>query len=129
MSDDLRSLLAEFPDWLLLLAAYANREQEAAAAPVATTPSPEGAEDEEGPDGRGWTPRLRSVTSLRDEHLAPLHGKLIAHGLLQFNLGGRDSGVLYRLSGEARRAVHELAREHLAEAASQDPQERHVQAA
>lgn len=108
MSDDLRTLLQEHPEWLRVLAAYATLEPETIEAPPA---EPLAAEDEEQePTARGgyWFPRLSQVDGVPDEQLAPLHGRLIAHGLLQFNLGGRDTGVRYRVTGEARKLAIEF---------------------
>jgi hypothetical protein len=105
MSEELRMLVLDHPEWVCVLAAYAAAEE--AGASVAATP------DDSEPDGAGrglkWSPRLTHVAGVPNERLAPLHGRLIAHGLLQFNLGGRDSGVLYRVTGEARNLVEELA--------------------
>jgi hypothetical protein len=105
MSQELRTLLLEHPEWVRVLAAYAATEADAPATeePEANDAEPDGA-------GRGlhWSSRLTSVAGVPNERLAPLHGRLIAHGLLLFNLGGRDTGVLYRVTGEARRLVAEL---------------------
>jgi hypothetical protein len=106
MSEELRTLVLEHPEWVCVLAAYAAAEETvpASTAPAVSDTEPDGA-------GRGlkWSTRLTSIAGVPNERLAPLHGRLIAHGLLQFNLGGRDSGVLYRITGEARRLVEEIA--------------------
>jgi hypothetical protein len=129
METDSCALIAENPDWRILLAAYAAAEVRAAElaaaeraavskqappVPVAPPPSIEGAADEsesaEGESGgrqrnQIWVRRLAQIEGLAAEQLAPLHGLLIAEGLLQFNLGGREEGVTYRLSRDARQAL------------------------
>lgn len=56
----------------------------------------------EADDDDGWIPRLRELPGVAAERLSPLHGQLIAHGLLKFNLLGRTAGVGYRLTPEGR---------------------------
>ena len=54
-----------------------------------------------------WVARLRSVDGIPADRLAPIHGRLIAHGLLQFQLQGRDEGVLYRVTTAGRQKLAE----------------------
>jgi hypothetical protein len=75
-----------------VLAAYS------AAQPVVATDVVEG-------EAVGWVPRLAVVEQVSPERLAPLHGKLIALGLLRFQLLDRTGGMVYRLSPEGRRAL------------------------
>lgn len=93
---------------ICVLAAYRAAEQ-AAPRPVRTAPTPEPAAESpvdgsqpEADDDDGWIPRLRELPGVAAERLSPLHGQLIAHGLLKFNLLGRTAGVGYRLTPEGR---------------------------
>ncbi len=105
MDDDLIALLNEHPEWMLVLECYAQAEQEAAAAKTGDVET-EALEDEGTPSPRqNRIPRVKAVDGVDPEQLAPVHGKLIAYGLLQFNLGGRDVGILYRLSSTARKLM------------------------
>lgn len=52
-----------------------------------------------------WIPRLRSVEGVPPDRMAPIHGRLIAHGLLQFQLQGREEGVLYRITSAGRQKL------------------------
>lgn len=52
-----------------------------------------------------WIPRLREVADVPHDRLTPIHGRLIAHGLLQFQLLGREEGVVYRLTPAGRKAL------------------------
>lgn len=53
----------------------------------------------------GWIPRLAMVEQVSPERLPPVHGKLIALGLLRFQLLDRSGGMVYRLSPEGRCAL------------------------
>ena len=53
----------------------------------------------------GWIPRLAMVEPVSPERLAPVHGRLIALGLLRFQLLDRTGGMVYRLSPEGRSAL------------------------
>jgi hypothetical protein len=105
----------------LLLAAYHVLELEAKAqaaaargetaahveADCASTDSQESAVDDDSENSSaGWVPRLREVQGVEAVQLGPLHGQLIALGLLKFQLSGRTSGMLYRLAPEGRALLH-----------------------
>jgi hypothetical protein len=82
--------LADVPHWETLLATYRERQlQEKAANP------------EEDP----WVPRIRALDAVEGEELSQLHGRLIALGLLKFELGGRTSGMSYQVSPLGVRAL------------------------
>jgi hypothetical protein len=83
------------PDSLRVLGAYASAEQ--VAPPV-----------EPVDDDSGWVPRLRDVDGVPAESLAPLHGRLIAHGYLRFVLLGRSAGVAYRVTPEGRALLRRI---------------------
>lgn len=92
-----------------VLAAY-EREQrrvaESAAATerstVTTGPSLDAWAATEVDSAAGWVPRLPGIDGVPPEHLASLHGKLIALGLLRFQLLDRTGGMVYRISPEGR---------------------------
>lgn len=93
---------------ICVLAAYRSAEQ-AAPRPARSTPPAELQADgsaeptlAEADDDAGWIPRLRELPGVAAERLSPLHGQLIAHGLLKFNLLGRTTGVGYRVTPEGR---------------------------
>jgi len=104
---DLTALLTDQQELISVLAAYRSAEQSdlldsrPAAAPAAD-PSPQSTESE--PEAR-WVPRLPELPGIPSEQLAPLHGQLIAHGLLRFNLLSRTAGVGYRVTPEGREAL------------------------
>lgn len=103
---DMTAQATDQQELISVLAAYRVAEQAApkparsAATPaptvVAETPNPDADDD------AGWIPRLRELPGIAAERLSPLHGQLIAHGLLRFNLLGRTAGVGYRLTPEGR---------------------------
>jgi hypothetical protein len=53
-----------------------------------------------------WISRLRDVEGVAQDRLAPIHGRLIAHGLLQFQLQGREDGVVYRVTSAGRQMLN-----------------------
>jgi len=57
------------------------------------------------PDFSGWTARLRTIPGVKSEELSRLHGRLIAYGLLRFQLEGGTSGMTYQVSGPGRQLV------------------------
>lgn len=61
-----------------------------------------------------WVPRLTEVPGVDAEELSPVHGRLIAYGLLQCDLTDRKTGMVYQLTREARRALEKLAGNELA---------------
>ena len=83
-------LLERNEEWRLVLQAYQDLHEEQATAD---------------PEQGGWLPRVKSVMDVPSERLAVIHGKLIALGLLQFELAGRAEGVCYSVSELGRRAL------------------------
>jgi acyl dehydratase len=59
----------------------------------------------EAADFDGWMARLIDVSGIEPAQLSAIHGKLIAHGMLKFDVGGRDVGVRYQLTHQGRRAL------------------------
>ena len=90
MTEDALQLLLENADYADLLHAYARARTETA---------PDADADAE---GAGWASRRGEVPGIDDVCLAPMHGKLIAYGLLNFQLMSRTAGVVYRVSPEGR---------------------------
>ena len=72
------------PEWRLLLAAY---QQKIAAETVE------------------WSQRITAVDGLAPEQLSVIHGKLIALGMLKFEIGSRADGVQYQLTSLGRQAL------------------------
>ena len=72
------------PEWGLLLAAYHQR---------ITSESLE------------WSPRIFEVPGLATDQLSAFHGKLIALGMLKFEIGSRADGVQYQLTALGRQAL------------------------
>jgi hypothetical protein len=72
------------PEWNLVLQAYWRAQQQAE---------------------KGWVPRLPVVAEVPGDQLSPIHGRLIAHGMLRFELAGRSEGVEYQLTPLGRQAV------------------------
>ncbi len=86
---------------LIALSAYAKAEQAFAAA------RPQRSDDagENVPQAAIWVSRRNEIEGVPGDQLAPIHGRLIALGLLNFQLQGREEGVVYRLSPEGRQAL------------------------
>lgn len=57
------------------------------------------------PDAAEWIARQNEVPGVEVEQLSAIHGKLIAFGLLKFDVGGRDTGIQYQLTHQGRRAL------------------------
>ncbi len=112
-AQDLCDLLVAHPDWVLVLRAYVEQEQvqieSAKSAPVEEADLTDDADP--GAKSRRktfWLRRIQKVPGVAGEHLAPIHGKLISYGLLKFNLQGRDRGIEYTLTSEARILLQKL---------------------
>ncbi|MGE0378992.1 MAG: hypothetical protein AB7I48_19325 [Planctomycetaceae bacterium] len=58
-----------------------------------------------------WIERIRAIDGVPHDQLAPGHGRLIALGYLQFQLQGRDAGVVYRLTTAGRTILTSAGRE------------------
>ncbi len=87
MLDYVAEELSAAPGWRHVLEAYASLTAAPAVKPAAS----------ETPEGLGWASRLRRLDGIEPEQLSSLHGKLIALGLLSFEVSGK-SGVQYQLS-------------------------------
>lgn len=104
---DASALSTDQQDLICILAAYQAAQMTVPAAAALAKPAPAeiGTEVADAEDDTGWVPRLRELPSVAAERLAPLHGQLIAHGLLKFNLLGRTQGVGYRVTPEGREVL------------------------
>jgi len=76
-------LFDENPTWRLLLQAYQDRR---------TVEVP-------------WIPRITAVEGLENSALSAIHGKLIALGLLKFDLGTQIEGIRYQPTSLAKQAL------------------------
>jgi hypothetical protein len=54
------------------------------------------------PEHSGWLERIDQMPDMEDCDLTSAHGKLIAEGLLKFEVTGRCQGLQYQLSPLAR---------------------------
>lgn len=52
-----------------------------------------------------WSQRIVAVEGLADDQLSTIHGKLIALGMLKFEIGSRADGVQYQLTTLGRQAL------------------------
>jgi hypothetical protein len=52
-----------------------------------------------------WSARIIEVPGLASEQLSAVHGKLIALGMLKFEIGSRADGVQYQLTTLGRQAL------------------------
>ena len=87
-------LVARDPHWRIVLETYRETQREQRQAE---------------PDRDSWVPRLREIDSVPPEQLSPVHGRLIAHGLLKFQLAGQgaSTGLEYQITPIGRRALGE----------------------
>jgi hypothetical protein len=97
MLDYLAEELSETAGWRRVLEAYATLSTATAVPTAAIDPAAE-------PHSAGWVSRLSRLDGVEPERLSALHGKLIALGLLSFEVTGK-SGVQYQLSPLGRRAL------------------------
>jgi len=81
--------LARNPDWRATLQAYYDLQLKL----------------REQPDWDGWVLRQAAIQNVDSSSLSSIHGKLIAFGMLKFDVAGRDLGVRYQLTHQGRRAL------------------------
>lgn len=93
------AVLDAHPEWRQLLLAYDAVFESAANVDAETA----------GFVARGFRPRVREVDGVPTDQMARVHGKLIAHGLLQVEIASRTGGMLYQLTSLGRRACLRLA--------------------
>ena len=90
MVDIEQEQLQPYPEWAEVLERYTAREA---------------ALRQSDPDGTGWVPRLMKLEDVDADRLSRVHGRLIALGLLQFQVTDRTLGLQYKVSPEGRRAL------------------------
>ena len=78
------------PEWRAILQVYCDLQQQLR---------------EQSPDSDGWVARQTEIAGIETSQLSSIHGKLIAYGMLKFDVGGRDVGVQYQLTPQGRRAL------------------------
>ncbi len=93
-------LLEAHPDWRQVLFAYRETLE----------PMPQADSELSELFVKGFRPRLRVVDGVPSENMARIHGRLIAHGLLQVEIASRTGGMLYQLTSLGRQACLRLAR-------------------
>lgn len=93
------AVLDAHPEWRQVLLVYDDVFESAANADAETVDFV----------ARGFRPRVREVEGVPADQMARVHGKLIAHGLLQVEIAGRTGGMLYQLTTLGRRACVRLA--------------------
>jgi hypothetical protein len=84
MIDHEIELFDAHPEWRPLLAAYQDQIQAGKLA---------------------WSPRITHVDGTPDNQLSLIHGKLIALGMLKFEISSRADGVQYQLTPIGRQAL------------------------
>ena len=92
-------VLDAHPEWRQVLLAYGDELETATPADVETADFL----------ARGFRSRVREVEGVPADQMARVHGKLIAHGLLQVEIAGRTGGMLYQLTTAGRRACLRVA--------------------
>ena len=93
------TVLDAHPEWRQVLLAYGDDVEVSGTADTETADFV----------ARGFRPRVREVAGVPADQMARVHGKLIAHGLLQVEIAGRTGGMLYQLTMLGRRACLRLA--------------------
>ena len=76
----------------------------------------------------GWVSRIHAVEDVPEELLSRIHGKLIALGLLKFDICSRTSGVSYQVTRLGRqmltrRSLAEEQRDDQGDGTSDEPEE------
>ena len=92
------AVLDAHPEWRQVLLAYREGVDAVAAADAETAEFL----------ARGFRPRVREIEGVPVDQMPRVHGKLIAHGLLQVEIAGRTGGMLYQLTTIGRRACVRL---------------------
>src|SRR5580704_17137252 len=97
MLDHVAEELSATVGWRRVLEAYTTL------AMAAAVPSSQG-ESTEVSEPPGWVPRLSRLDGVEPERLSALHGKLIALGLLSFEISGK-LGMQFQISPLGRRTL------------------------
>jgi|HubBroStandDraft_2_1064218.scaffolds.fasta_scaffold06278_4 hypothetical protein len=102
MLDYVADELAATTGWRRVLEAYASLAPAPRSARTSALPTT--GDVPESPETLGFVPRLSKVEGVDPEQLSSLHGKLIALGLLTFEVSGK-SGMQYQVSPLGRRTL------------------------
>jgi hypothetical protein len=102
MLDYVADELAATTGWRRVLEAYASLTPAPRSARTSALPTT--GDVPESPETLGFVPRLSKVEGVDPEQLSSLHGKLIALGLLTFEVSGK-SGMQYQVSPLGRRTL------------------------
>ena len=102
MLDYVADELAATTGWRRVLEAYVSLAP--APRPARNNALPTTGEAPESPETLGFVPRLAQVDGVDPQQLSSLHGKLIALGLLSFEVSGK-SGMQYQVSPLGRRTL------------------------
>lgn len=98
-------LMQQNPEWCDVLAAYRAEQLRL---------------KQDNPEGEFWVDRLREVDPVKTEWLPRIHGKLIALGMLRFEIADRANGVRYQVSSAGVQLLNRLANSVDAEAPELD---------
>ncbi len=101
MLDQDFTLLETYPEWRQVLLAYSALTD---SIPVTTGETTDLV-------AKGFRPRVKSVEGVAADQMTRIHGRLIAHGLLQVEIAGHTGGMLYQLTTHGRQACLRLASE------------------
>jgi hypothetical protein len=88
--DELHQHLRQNPEWRKTLQIYFELQQQ---------------QREKAAEADPWVARQADIPGVEPVQLSSIHGKLIAFGMLKFDVGGRDVGVLYQVTHQGRRAL------------------------
>jgi hypothetical protein len=102
MLDYVADELAATTGWRRVLEAYASLAPAPRSARTSALPTT--GDVPESPETLGFVPRLSRVDGVDPQQLSSLHGKLIALGLLTFEVSGK-SGMQYQVSPLGRRTL------------------------
>lgn len=94
MLDSPIDLVARDPHWRIVLETYRETQR---------------TRREANPEHDSWVPRLREIEGVPGEAMSPIHGRLIAHGLIKFQLAGQGASTMleYQVTPLGRRALGE----------------------
>jgi hypothetical protein len=82
--------LPQNPDWTATLQVYYDLQQQLRG---------------QSSDAGVWIARQTEIPGVAAEELSAIHGKLIAFGMLKFDVGGRDVGIQYQVTHQGRRVL------------------------
>ena len=96
------NLLLEQPVWQQVLEIYSELISQV------------GQDRDKDEQGTRWAERIADLNDVESDELSIIHGELIALGWITFQIEGRSSGLMYRITAEGKKAS-ELAKARLAD--------------